>query len=285
MTRLEIDCNKIDPIQLSTYETIERVAVDQKVPFIIIGASARDLVMHHAYGAPIQRATLDIDLAVQVSDWASFESIRDSLIYEGYTETKFPHRLLGPHGAPIDILPFGAVENGNSTIEWPPSGDVQMSVVGFQDALDSAVWLTVKKEPKLGLPVASPQGLALLKLVAWSERDAQTRRKDAADIAYLASNYENIPGQMDRFYEQHEAILEAHNWDTRLAGGHLLGTEVANIASESTKAFLQGLLDDDLVANLVRDSGNACGNGTTDIFSALINGLFGSEVTDHRIDS
>ncbi|MDX1553974.1 MAG: nucleotidyl transferase AbiEii/AbiGii toxin family protein [Marinobacter sp.] len=276
MARLEIDSTNIDPIQLKTYEAIKRVALDHKVPFIIVGASARDLVMHHAYGAPIQRATLDIDLAVQVSDWASFESIRDSLIHEGYTKTDLPHRLHGPHGAPIDILPFGSVESGNSIIAWPPSGDVQMSVVGFQNALDNADWLTVIKEEKLELPVASPQGLTLLKLVAWSERDAQTRRKDAADIAYLASNYENIPGQMERFYEQHEALLEAHGWDTRLAGAHVLGTEIANIASESTMAFLQRLLDDDLVANLVRDSGNA----TTDIFSALIGGLFGSEVTE-----
>lgn len=100
-----------------------------------------------------------------------------------------------------------------------------MSVVGFQDALDNADWLTIATEPALELPVASPDGLALMKLVAWSERDAQTRRKDAADIAYLASNYENIPGQMDRLFDQHGSILEAHGWDTRLAGAQLLGKE------------------------------------------------------------
>jgi len=155
-----------------------------------------------------------------------------------------------------------------------------MSVVGFQDALDNADWLTIGKEEKLELPVASPEGLALLKLVAWSERDAQTRRKDAADIAYLASNYENIPGQMDRIFEQHDAVLEAHAWDTRLAGAHVLGSEIARIASESTLRFLQCLLDEDLVANLVRDSRNACGDATADIFSAFIGGLAPSEVTD-----
>ncbi|MBJ7275733.1 nucleotidyl transferase AbiEii/AbiGii toxin family protein [Marinobacter salarius] len=280
MARLEIDSKDLDPIQLKTYKAIKRVAVEKAVRFIIVGASARDLVMHHAYGAPIQRATLDIDLAVQVPDWASFESIGDSLIHEGYTKTNLPHRLQGPHGAPIDILPFGSVESGDSIIAWPPSGDVQMSVVGFQDALDNADWLTVNTELKLELPVASPQGLTLLKLVAWSERDARTRRKDAADIAYLASNYENIPGQMERLYEQHEAVLELHGWDTRLAGAHVLGTEIADIACDSTTAFLQRLLDDDLVANLVRDSGSSYGDATTDIINALLVGLFGSEVTD-----
>lgn len=67
MTKLNIDSKAIDSIQLRTYEAITRVALDNQVPFIIVGASARDLVMHHAYGAPIQRATRDIDMAVQVS--------------------------------------------------------------------------------------------------------------------------------------------------------------------------------------------------------------------------
>lgn len=145
MARLEIDSKNIDPIQLRVYEAIQRVALHQKVPFIIVGASARDLVMHHAYGAPIQRATMDIDLAVQVPDWTGFERIRESLIGEGYTKTDLPHRLQGPQGGPIDILPFGAVESHHSIIAWPPSGEVQVSVVGFKDALDNADWLTVKK--------------------------------------------------------------------------------------------------------------------------------------------
>lgn len=280
MTRLKIESKNIDPIQLETYGAIKRVAVDQGVRFIIVGASARDLVMHHAYGAPIQRATMDIDLAVQVPDWTDFERIRDSLVREGYTKTDLPHRLLGPSGAPIDILPFGAVESDDSTIHWPPSGDVQMSVVGFQDALDNADWLTIAIKPELELPVASPQGLALLKLVAWSERDAQTSRKDAADIAYLVSNYENIPGMMDRLFDKHESILEAHGWDTRLAGAQLLGKETAQIASDSTMKVLRRLLNKDLVANLTRDSGNACGEATEEIVSAFIGGLFGPEATN-----
>ena len=163
-----------------------------------------------------------------------------------------------------------------------------MSVVGFQDALNNADWLMIaaesesesESESELELPVASPQGLALLKLVAWSERDAQTRRKDAADIAYLASNYENIPGQMDRLFEQHESILEAYGWDTRLAGAQLLGKETAQIANKSTMKVLRRLLSKDLIANLTRDSGNTCGDFTEEVVSAFIGGLFGSEVTN-----
>ncbi len=51
MTELKLDSRSIDPIQLRTYEAITRVATERQVPFIIVGASARDLVMHHGYGA------------------------------------------------------------------------------------------------------------------------------------------------------------------------------------------------------------------------------------------
>lgn len=53
MTELKLDSRSIDPIQLRTYEAITRVATERQVPFIIVGASARDLVMHHGYGAVV----------------------------------------------------------------------------------------------------------------------------------------------------------------------------------------------------------------------------------------
>lgn len=51
MTELRLDSRSIDSIQLSTYAAVCRVAVACEVPFLIVGASARDLVMHHGYGA------------------------------------------------------------------------------------------------------------------------------------------------------------------------------------------------------------------------------------------
>lgn len=49
MPELRIDYRDIDPIQLETYRAIVKVAKDKEIPFIIVGASARDLVMHHGY--------------------------------------------------------------------------------------------------------------------------------------------------------------------------------------------------------------------------------------------
>ncbi len=274
MTELKLDSSLIDPIQLRTYESIARVTLQRQIPFIIIGASARDLVMHHCYGAPIQRATKDIDLAVQVSDWGSFESICASLVAEGYKKTSIRHRLLDIHGLPLDIIPFGPLEDPGSKISWPPRGEVEMGVMGFQEALENSDMVIVDGAPELKLPVASPQGLALLKLIAWFERDGQTRRKDAADLAYLAANYENIPGMMEQLFEQHSATLGGYGWDTRLTGAHVLGLEVAKIANSSTMAFFKSALNADQVADLERDGGTSRADGGTGVITAFHSGLF-----------
>lgn len=273
MTELRLDSGLIDPVQVRAYEVVARVATDKNVPFIIVGASARDLVMHHAYGAPIQRATRDIDLAVQVPDWERFDSICDSLVAEGYTKTDIPHRLNGAHGIPLDIIPFGPLENRDATIAWPPNGAFEMGVMGFQEALDHCVRVEVADVPELKLPVASAQGLALLKLVAWFERDALTRKKDAADLAYLAANYENIPGFMEVLYEHHAAVLERYGWDTRLSGAHQLGHDVALIASPSTLSFLRSSLNQDQIGRLETDGGSPLEAGGEGIFAAFLAGL------------
>lgn len=123
------------------------------------------------------------------------------------------------------------------------------------------------------LPVASPEGLALLKLVAWSERDAQTRRKDASDLDYLMTHYEEIPGQTESFYEHYPDLLETYDWDTRLCGAHLLGVHPARIARTSTLDFLRGLLTDDKVSRLESDGRFNSKPGGHVLLAAFINGF------------
>lgn len=137
MTELKLDSSSIDSIQLSTCEAVCRIAMTCEVPFMIVGASARDLVMHHGYGAAILRATRDVDIAIQVSDWSAFDTMRDNLTKEGYSKTDAPHRLMSSGGIPLDIIPFGPIENETGKIDWPPHGDVEMGVAGFQEAWET----------------------------------------------------------------------------------------------------------------------------------------------------
>jgi len=277
MTELKLDSRSIDPAQLKAYKAIVRVASEKQVPFIVVGASARDLVMHHGYGAPIQRATRDIDIAVQVPDWESFESLCESLVSEGYKKSGIPHRLHDSQNVPLDIIPFGPLEDTDHKISWPPDGEIEMGVMGFKEALDHAIQVFVDGNPELQLPVVSPQGLALLKLIAWFERDAQARRKDANDLAYLAATYENIPGLVEQLYERHEIILEAYDWDTRLSGAHVFGHNVARIADPVTLRFLESSLTHDKLADLAKDGGSSVDDGNIGVLSAFRVGLLTPE--------
>ena len=44
---------------------------------------------------------------------------------------------------------------------------------------------------------ATPQGMALLKIIAWTDRGPGNRKKDAEDLCYLLGTYEKIPAITD----------------------------------------------------------------------------------------
>jgi len=63
-------------------------------------------------------------------------------------------------------VPFGDIENENRNIDWPPNGDTSMSALGFSEACQKADQVIISQDPQMSIPVASPAGMTLLKLVA-----------------------------------------------------------------------------------------------------------------------
>ncbi len=66
------------------------------VDFLIVGAMARDLLLHHGHGVPISRATTDIDLGVTVGSWDEFRKLRNACLNSGqFTPTRRgTHRII-----------------------------------------------------------------------------------------------------------------------------------------------------------------------------------------------
>lgn len=157
---------QLDPETIDTLSDVHDVATQLDIPYIIVGATARDLILHHGYGAAVQRTTSDIDFAIQVDSWASFETVKQSLCLRHFAETTMPHRLANSGGKPIDIVPFGTAMQTDSTIAWPPDGDVIMNVMRFQEACDHAQTVVVRQTPYLACPVVTPEGFAILKFIA-----------------------------------------------------------------------------------------------------------------------
>lgn len=117
-----------------------------------------------------------------------------------------------------------------------------MNVLGFQEALNNANIIRLRDTPILDVPVASPEGMTILKFIAWTDRAAALRKKDAKDIAYLLTTYENIPAVSDQLYRE-ATLMELYGWDITLASAHQLGINVKQIILPQTYNVISEVLN------------------------------------------
>lgn len=231
------------------------------INYLVVGAMARDLVLVHGFNATIERGTKDVDFGINIASWDEFHTLKSRLLEVGYrADAKRSHRLYYTSETKleweIDIVPFGAIADDKHNIYWPPEEDFVMNVQGFAEAFTSALDVKISSEPEIIIPVASPAGICLLKLVAWLDRDLNLRAKDATDFLYLIESYSKIPEIFDALYEQ--GYMEDREWDETKASAMKLGADVVEIASNDTKSFLEtSLFNNDMKAEkFIRDMAN-----------------------------
>lgn len=236
---------EINQATIELYSLINQITTDLGVSYVVIGATARDLVLHHGFGAPIRRATTDIDFGMQVESWEVFENIKSALLENGFKTTKNVHRLIGSNNTKIDVVPFGKLEDKASNIQWPPKGDFEMSVLGFQEAHDHAIKVILQQGPLVEIPVATPQGLALLKVISWADREMQLKKKDAEDFVYLIETYEKVSMVNHKIFET-EGLMEKYDYNLTLGSAHQLGVDSSAISGEETKNSIIGILENNI---------------------------------------
>ena len=185
--------NPVDPSIVHVLRTLDPIAREADYAYFVAGATARDLILVNIHGLRPGRATREIDFGIAVENWDRFALLKERLVATGdlMTDRRALQQLTyfdqaAGFSIPIDLIPFGGVTAADGTIEWPPSRDIVMDVVGFEEALASSVQIQI--EENLIVPVASIPGLMLLKLVAWSDWRLETD-KDAADIYRLLTAY------------------------------------------------------------------------------------------------
>lgn len=242
----------IKPVGVLTVEIVREISAVSKaqgLELLLVGAQAKVILLENIHGLNPGRATGDIDFAFAVESWDQFHQIKQSLIATGKFKelSKVKQRLvyqssLIEHGFVVDIIPFGKVQDDNNMIAWPPELDVVMSVSGYQEALESALFVELNAE--LTIKVVSLAGLAILKIFAWSERGTTTENKDAIDLLTLLLTYYEA-GNIDRIYEEPDsATLESLDYNQELMGAWLLGYDAATIADESTIERITVLIED-----------------------------------------
>ena len=66
----------VDPFTLSILELIDRLLRDAKIRYMLVGATARDLLLYHVFGHAVTRATYDLDFAILVDSWEQFAIVK-----------------------------------------------------------------------------------------------------------------------------------------------------------------------------------------------------------------
>lgn len=228
---------KPDGFLTEIFELIHNAAGSAGIPFFAVGAAARDMILECGYNICTIRATKDIDIGVQVSDWNQYSRLKKALTATGkFKPGRDIQTLLHESGIPADIIPFGSVADCVNSLTFPPDHETEMNIQGFEEAYCHSLLIRLRSEPALDIRFASLTGLALMKIISWNGRGSE---KDAQDLALLIRTYADA-GNLDRLYNEESDLLEAEDFNLKYAGARLLGRDIAKILTfESGKTVLE----------------------------------------------
>lgn len=250
----------VDPTARQVIARVMQAAQALGFPLLLVGATARIILLENVHGLSPRRATRDVDFAFAIDDWKQFDGLKTYLVQNAHCEadgkmTQRLHMKLDGFERPykVDLIPFGGIEHQPNHIAWPPDKSFVMNVAGYQDALSAAVQVEIAEGTVIN--VASLPGIAILKVFAWADRGHEDH-KDALDLASLLGDY-HAAGNLERIYEDATDALEAVGYDIELAGAWLLGRDAAHAALPETLVGLVDILNGDKRRRLVEDMARA----------------------------
>lgn len=246
----------ITPNENEALRDFAAVARELAIPFLLIGAGARLMLLDWKRSVVDRRYTEDWDFGVQLTDWESFDRLRRALIASGRFEvTTVLHRVQHRSNVNVDFVPFGDLENPEGSIVWGDQ-DRRMNVYGFREALDNI--LEMQLDDELSIPVVSMPGFVILKIFSCNDRDGNKRLKDVQDIYVVLKTYHEIENEERTYLLLGNKIAEGEIiWD--MAGAYLLGKDVADIILVETYTALMPIIrslyaDEDTPVNRLIDT-------------------------------
>ena len=207
--------------------------------FYVIGATARDSIMQQLLDTASRRRTRDLDIAIAIPDWDTFEQVKQSLIADGFEKSRDMQQRFYYGEYELDIVPYGVVAKEDDNIYWPPEEVVAMSVKGFDEVLSEAIMVSIDDEFKV--KIASLHGLFLLKFNAWLDRNAKTG-KDAEDMSFILFNY--FMANLDR--EIHQEVYDWENFDEYIVGGYWLAHDLVALLDARQLNYYKEVIEAEL---------------------------------------
>lgn len=207
--------------------------------FYVIGATARDIIMQQLLDTESRRRTKDLDIAIAIPDWDTFEQVKQNLIDDGFKKSRHMHQRFFYGEYELDIVPYGVVAKEDGNIYWPPEEEIAMSVKGFDEVLSEAITVSIDDDFKV--KIASLHGLFLLKFNAWLDRNTKTS-KDAEDMSFILSNY--FMANLER--EIHQEVYDWENFDDYIVGGYWLAYDIVALLNKEQLCYYKEIIEGEL---------------------------------------
>ena len=75
-----------NPLLVDLLHKVSKCFTEINQVYFVIGATARDLIVHQLVGIASSRRTRDLDLAIAIPDWSAFDDITEALLARGLTK-------------------------------------------------------------------------------------------------------------------------------------------------------------------------------------------------------
>ena len=208
----------------------------RNIPYLLAGGMAREILLHHGHGCARGRATTDVDFGVTLSDWGAYQALRQGVTESGRFRPdpkeaqRIIHRdLVTGAETKVDLVPFGAIAAPSGEIGWPPDGSHVMRILGYSQALATAIHLRLDETH--WVPLASASGLAIMKLVTWVDRGEARLGRDAVDFLEIARQHAHLLTDKE-LYDDFPEVMERCSFRPEPAAAWILGKQVAALADD-----------------------------------------------------
>jgi predicted nucleotidyltransferase len=248
MTTTWLDLKRsLDPRLDRLLRDLDDLFRSRGIDYLLTGGMAREILLYYGHGCATGRATKDVDFGVALSSWEDYEALRSALVGTGTfrPDPKETQRMI--HRDPgtgletkVDLVPFGAIAGPDGALAWPPDGSHLMRVLGYPQALASAIHLRLDETK--WVPLASGPGLACMKLVAWMDRGEARLGRDAVDFMELLHQYSHVLTEQE-LYVDHLEAMDRYDFKAELAAAFILGKQVAHLADDRLRKVISEALE------------------------------------------
>jgi predicted nucleotidyltransferase len=278
MSTYNLPTDKIPDHLKKVIQAIQKILGEKAYDFMLIGAIARDLVLDGQYNLGLGRITLDVDFAIYVPEWESYQEMIKKLVFSGlFKTTEVNHKLLFREQIEVDIVPFGGIQDENGAYTWPPKFTHSMNVAGFMEIRNQSITYDVEGE-ELHFDAAPIHAIYFMKILAWKDRKHKDL-KDGKDQGFILSNY--IELKYEVLYDKHADLIEDPQWDTISSCARILGRDIAELlktnakALQSAKAIIEEELKDENNSGLAKSMATGGGFSYTKAYQSLKQLLLG----------